>query len=1149
MIKKILKKFFDDKFLLDLKLNMIDMVFMLKIRNLALISLFSLSSFAGSAQSSGDCSNGGNLGDGYGGPGILTELADWFINMIRSKDPNDIQGPVGVGAKRWVSAKEKIPYTIRFENDAQFADAPAQRVAIRCPIHTKLDINSVRLGDFGFSKLNFTIPANLSTYSAVLQTSDSLGVNVNVFAGIDVVNKEVFWLLTALDPITGQPVTDPTKGFLPINDTVTTGVGKGEGFVTYTVLPKATVVTGDTVGAQASIVFDVNGALLTNREVHTLDALPPTSQVVQLLPVSARRFNLKFSGQDDPGGVGLQDYDLYIREDSDSVRLVTSRLSGPQFPFEGKPGSRYAFFTLARDSVGNLETFKTTPDGVTQISLDTLNQPPSFVKSGIQVYRLDSAVCASHSVSICFSVTDPDTNLSTVLVDLPGSKGSAFIQQNGNQYCLNYTANASASGQDSVLVLACDSAGACDSLWVGIRIIGITVARLSPQNDTLLCPGSTLLLNANTGSSLAYAWYRNGNPIAGANTGSLTVSEAGEYYLLLTDSCGSDTSNHIRIAYPALVKPVISSTSNPVCQGQSATLSTPPQPGNQYEWSRNDTLLVGSASPSLIATLSGHYQVQLFQGNCRLKSDSFLLQVLPIPPPPTITQTGSNPLCFGDSLLLTSSAIVGNLWSTGDTTRSIKVRTAQTVTVSARNGSCFSAASTPVVVQITNPGTVNILPAGGTFSAPVQITISATIPGAAILYTTDGSDPRNGNPTTFVYSGPISLNTTTTIKSAAWLNNCQGPVRAQNFTFSGTAQQVAKPELTPQGGTYSTPQTISISTSTPGATIYYTTSGNVPVVGTVFTQQYTGPFTILDTLTVRAIAVKSGMTNSPVAVGFYNISQPGVVKQPVISPNGGNFNGSVTVSLSTVTPGATIYYTTSGNLPVIGTGFTKPYVGPFTLYGTATIRAMAVKTGLVNSSIAVANFVVNNPDIVAAPSFTPGPGNYPGAISVTISSTTPGAQIFYSTNGVTPSNVVNTNSRPYTGPILVNRNLALKAIAYKDGFLNSVVTVGSYTFGALRQSTEEAGLIYLQSDSNLKETYSISVSPNPGPGRFKVGTAGQKETARISVRNVLGQLLFEQSIQPDQPLIEIDLTKFAAGIYSLSYREGERWKEVKVVKE
>src|SRR5262249_21746493 len=75
------------------------------------------------------------------------------------------------------------------------------------------------------------------------------GFILRVSAGIDLVQKEATWLLQAIDPLTGEIIQDPTKGLLPPND----ARGQGAGFVTYTILPAATAVTGAQVSAPARL--------------------------------------------------------------------------------------------------------------------------------------------------------------------------------------------------------------------------------------------------------------------------------------------------------------------------------------------------------------------------------------------------------------------------------------------------------------------------------------------------------------------------------------------------------------------------------------------------------------------------------------------------------------------------------------------------------------------------------------------------------------------------------------------------------------------------------------------------------------------------------------------------------------------------------
>src|SRR5712691_11729720 len=224
---------------------------------------------------------------------------------------------------------------------------------------------------------------------------------------------------------------------------------------------------------------------------------------------------------------------------------------------------------------------------------------------------------------------------------------------------------------------------------------------------------------------------------------------------------------------------------------------------------------------------------------------------------------------------------------------------------------------------------------------------------------------------------------------------------------------VATPTFSPAGGTYTGSVTVTISDATIGATIHYTTDGSTP---TTSSPVYSGALTFTQTTTLNAMAAASGMTDSAVASATYTIQQQQQVATPTFSPGGGTYTGSVTVTISDATSGATIHYTTDGSTPTTSSAV---YSGALTFTQTTTLKAMAAASGMTNSGVASATYTIQQR--VATPTFSPGGGTYAGSVTVSISDATSGATIYYTTNGSTPT----TSSAVYSSALTFTQTTTL----------------------------------------------------------------------------------------------------------------------------
>jgi len=186
------------------------------------------------------------------------------------------------------------------------------------------------------------------------------------------------------------------------------------------------------------------------------------------------------------------------------------------------------------------------------------------------------------------------------------------------------------------------------------------------------------------------------------------------------------------------------------------------------------------------------------------------------------------------------------------------------------------------------------------------------------------------------------------------------------------------------------------------------------------------------------------ITNGKVYVGTENeLSVYGLLNgktqapAPVFSPSGQEFHPSIQITLTDSDPNAQIFYTTDGSTPSTASTL---YMQPFTISSTSTVRAIAAGAGFVASTVSSETYTLVNQ--VATPTYSPVPGDYTSAQSVTITTTWPGAQtIYYTTDGSTPTS----SSNVYSGPVSITATSTLKAIATAPNLTASSMASGLYT--------------------------------------------------------------------------------------------------------
>jgi len=351
-------------------------------------------------------------------------------------------------------------------------------------------------------------------------------------------------------------------------------------------------------------------------------------------------------------------------------------------------------------------------------------------------------------------------------------------------------------------------------------------------------------------------------------------------------------------------------------------------------------------------------------------------------------------------------------------------------------GPSFALAASPASFTVTpsNSATANITstPKGG-FNSAISLSATGQPAGVNISF----------NPSSITANG-TSIMTITVGSSTA------GGTHAITVTgTSGSTTEVAMVFLTvpvPLTSIAVTPATATV--QLPG-TVQFTATGNYSDGGTqdltstaTWSSSNRGVATI--SASGLATAVAAGSTNMTASFNGIASNAATLVVQatvpaaaPTFSPGTGNYNTPQSLTLSDSTPGVSIYYTTNGSTPTTSSTL---YTGPITVATTTTIKAVAAGNGYAASSVASALFVIQ----ALAPSFSPGTGNYNSSQSVTLSDSTPGVSIYYTTNGSTPT----TSSTLYTGPITVATTTTIKAIAAGNGYAASSVATGTYVISS-----------------------------------------------------------------------------------------------------
>lgn len=183
--------------------------------------------------------------------------------------------------------------------------------------------------------------------------------------------------------------------------------------------------------------------------------------------------------------------------------------------------------------------------------------------------------------------------------------------------------------------------------------------------------------------------------------------------------------------------------------------------------------------------------------------------------------------------------------------------------------------------------------------------------------------------------------------------NKSGGSRSSNLYYLVPQTEIPKVgaiTFSPNGGSFNNSIILTLSCSTSGATIRYTTDGSDP---TSASAEYQNSITLDSTGQVKARAFKDGYDASDIFTKNFNFS----VAQIIPDPKEGNIEPGIKIKLSTVTINAEIRYTTDDKQPSCSNGET--YKDPIQIDTTTTINAIGCKTGYTPSAIMTETYTIS----------------------------------------------------------------------------------------------------------------------------------------------------------------------------------------------
>ena len=422
-------------------------------------------------------------------------------------------------------------------------------------------------------------------------------------------------------------------------------------------------------------------------------------------------------------------------------------------------------------------------------------------------------------------------------------------------------------------------------------------------------------------------------------------------------------------------------------------------------------------------------------------------------------------------------------------------------------------------IEVNMVETPVISPVGGTCYQPVNATITCATENAVIRYTLDGTEPTE---TSSEYSAPISISATTTLMAKAWKEGYTPSfVASTTFNFPPEVENIAafKAASTTTNSTvykitgdvnfvFRSGAYMFVEDASAALLIYdqYDMITTTYTEGDVISGGVFGSYTLFNGMVEMIPAQNTpAATGTPVTITPMTATIPTLVSQystfesRLVTIENVTFIGNKTFVNGTDTLKYYNRFGTVSNEPEVGdegsiTGFLAKYNGQVQLYPRN------------DNDFAITPPIVEQ---VATPVFSPVAGEYENNVEISISCATDNATIYYTLDGTEP----NEDATEYTAPFTLTATTTVKAIAMKEGMLNSEVALATYTITTV-------GIRDMQQN--------VSIYPNPTTSNVTLDLSGLNAKT-VELYSMNGQLL--NTVVSTDETMTLSLSQYANGIY------------------